>query len=157
MKYTPIDVRNQEFPGGMGGYKRPEVRAFLAEVADDFEELLLARQDLNERLQALETRVSEYRGSEGDLHRAVVSAERIAQEVRENARREAELITSRAEAQANALESSHEARQSELEGGHRSRSGELEATFRARFSDLEAQYHSRHRELEQGLSARTVK
>jgi cell division initiation protein len=156
MKYSPNDVRHQEFPGGMGGYKRLEVRTFLSELADDLEELLLSRQELNERLQTLEGRVTEYRTSESDLHRAVVSAERIAQEVRENARREAELITSRAETQAAAMESSHEARQSELESLHRSRSSEVEATFRARFSDLEAQYHSRHRELEQGLSTRTA-
>jgi len=162
----------------MGGYKRVEVRTFLNDVADDLEELLQARQDLNERLIALEGRLAEYRQSEDDLRRAVVSAERIAQELRENARREAELITAQAEAyrdgvtqQANArsvalesrheartgeLETLHRARSTELEAAHQARSTQLEASYRARFADLEAQFHRRHRELEQGVSARTT-
>ena len=98
MKYTPLDVRHQEFPGAMGGYKRLDVRTFLNELADDFEELLQSRQELNERLALMEGRLAEYRQSEDDLRRAVVSAERIAQELRENARKEAELITTQAEA-----------------------------------------------------------
>ena len=177
MKYTPLDVRHQEFPGNLGGYKRLDVRTFMNELADDFEELLQGRQDLNERLLALEGRLAEYRQSEDDLRRAVVSAERISQELRENARREAELISAQAEAyrdgvtqQANArsvalearheartgeLETLHRARSTELEAAHQGRSTQLEAGYRARFSDLEAQYHRRHRELEQGLSGRT--
>ncbi len=162
----------------MGGYKRLDVRTFLNDVADDLEELLQNRQELNERLLAQEGRLAEYRQSEDDLRRAVVSAERIAQELRENARREAELISAQAEAyrdgvtqQANArsvalearheartgeLETLHRARATELEAAHQGRSTQLEASYRARFSDLEAQYHRRHRELEQGLSARTA-
>ena len=177
VKYTPLDVRHQEFPGNLGGYKRLDVRTFMNELADDFEELLQGRQDLNERLLALEGRLAEYRQSEDDLRRAVVSAERISQELRENARREAELISAQAEAyrdgvtqQANArsvalearheartgeLETLHRARATELEAAHQGRSTQLEAGYRARFSDLEAQYHRRHRELEQGLSGRT--
>jgi cell division initiation protein len=178
VKYTPLDLRHQEFSGNMGGYKRLDVRTFLNDVADDLEELLQARQELNERLIAQEGRLAEYRQSEDDLRRAVVSAERIAQELRENARREAELISAQAEAyrdgvtqQANArsvalearheartgeLETLHRARATELEAAHQGRSTQLEASYRARFSDLEAQYHRRHRELEQGLSARTT-
>ncbi|GGJ73338.1 hypothetical protein GCM10008939_17060 [Deinococcus aquiradiocola] len=162
----------------MGGYKRLDVRTFLNELADDFEELLQSRQELNERLALMEGRLAEYRQSEDDLRRAVVSAERIAQELRENARKEAELITTQAEAyrdsvtqQANArsvglearheartgeLEMAHRARSTELEAAHQGRSTQLEASYRARFSDLEAQYHRRHRELEQGLAARTA-
>ena len=178
MKYTPLDVRHQEFPGGIGGYKRLDVRTFLNEMADDLEGLLQQRQDLNERLMALEGRLTEYRQSEDDLRRAVVSAERISQELRENARREAELITAQAdayrdgvtqqadarsvslearhEARTSELETLHRARATELEAAHQGRSTQLEASYRARFSDLEAQYHRRHRELEQGLSARTA-
>ena len=177
MKYTPLDVRHQEFPGNLGGYKRLDVRTFMNELADDLEELLQARLDLSEKLAALEGRLAEYRQSEDDLRRAVVSAERISQELRENARREAELISAQAEAyrdgvtqQANArsvalearheartgeLETLHRARATELEAAHQGRSTQLEASYRARFSDLEAQYHRRHRELEQGLSGRT--
>ncbi len=177
MKYTPLDVRHQEFPGNLGGYKRLDVRTFMNELADDFEELLQGRQDMGERLLALEGRLAEYRQSEDDLRRAVVSTERISQELRENARREAELISAQAEAyrdgvtqQANArsvalearheartgeLETLHRARSTELEAAHQGRSTQLEAGYRARFSDLEAQYHRRHRELEQGLSGRT--
>jgi cell division initiation protein len=177
MRYTPLDVRHQEFPGRLGGYRRAEVRGFLSEVADDLEEGAQWRARLQDRVTELEARLEEYTRTEQDLRRAVVSAERIGAEVREAAKREAELITREAEAykeqvaqaantRSGSLETRHEARISELESLHRARSTELEsahlarstqleAGFRARFSDLEAQYQRRHRELEQSLAART--
>ncbi|MFC4453377.1 DivIVA domain-containing protein [Deinococcus sonorensis] len=165
MKYTPLDVRHQEFPGTMGGYRRPEVRAFLSELADDIETLLHSRQDIIEHVRALETRLEEYRQNEDDLRRAVVSAERIGQELRENARKEAELIVSKADSYreqvtregeqlAAALETQHQARSNELEAVQRARSTELEASYQARFAELEAAYQRRHHELEQGFNVR---
>ncbi len=165
MKYTPLDVRHQEFPGGMGGYRKPEVRSFLNDIADDLEELLQVRQRLQDHLQVLETRQEEYRRTEDDLRRAVVGAERISQELRENARREAELITSQAEsyrdgviqqveARSQALEAQHQARSSELENLYLARNAQLEADSHARFSELEGEYRRRHHELEAAFSAR---
>ncbi|WP_425145764.1 DivIVA domain-containing protein [Deinococcus sp.] len=178
MKYTPLDVRHQEFPTGMNGYRRAEVRNFLTELATQLETRLQEQQALNERILELEGQLHEFQQSEEDLRRAVIGAERIAGELRENARREAELISAQAEVyrdgvtqQANArsaaLEARHEARTTELETLHRargteleaamaSRSTQLEASYNARFSDLEALYHRRHRELEQNLSGRTA-
>ncbi|MGI8748607.1 MAG: DivIVA domain-containing protein, partial [Deinococcus sp.] len=118
MKYTPLDVRHQEFPGGMGGYRKPEVRSFLNDIADDLEELLQVRQRLQDHLQVLETRQEEYRRTEDDLRRAVVGAERISQELRENARREAELITSQAESYRDGVIQQAEARSQTLEAQH---------------------------------------
>ena len=137
MKYSPLDLRHQEFPGNLGGYKRLDVRTFLNDVADDLEELLQGRQDLNERLMALEGRLAEYRESEDDLRRAVVSAERIAQEVRENARREAELIVSQAETHRDGVAQEVNARAVALEARHEARMGELETLHRARSTELE--------------------
>ncbi|GGR21540.1 DivIVA domain-containing protein [Deinococcus ruber] len=178
MKYSPLDVRHQEFPGTMGGYRKTEVRTFLNDMADELEGHLQTQQSLQARIQELEAQLQEYRQIEEDLRRAVVSAERIAGELRENARREAELISAQAEVyrdgvtqQANArsaalearheartteLETLHRARGTELEAAHQSRSSQLEASYNARFSDLESLYHRRHRELEQGMSARTA-
>ena len=178
MKYSPLDVRHQEFPGNMGGYRKAEVRSFLNDMADDVEAHLQAQQSMQARIQELEAQLQEYRQIEEDLRRAVVGAERIAGELRENARREAELVSAQAEVyrdgvtqQANArsaalearheartteLETLHRARGTELEAAHQSRSTQLESSYNARFSDLESLYHRRHRELEQGLSARTA-
>ena len=178
MRYTPLDVRHQDFPTSVGGYRKTEVRSFLADLAEDIEARVTSQQALTERVAELETQLQHYRQSEDDLRRAVMGAERMAGELRENARREAELITSQAElhresvmqqanARAASLEAHTEARAQELETLHRTRSTELEAAmanrsthlesaYNARFSELEGLFHRRHRELEQGLSARTA-
>ena len=176
--YTPLDVRHQDFPTAVGGYHKGQVRSFLAEVSEDLEARLTAQQALSERVTELEAQIQHYRQSEDDLRRAVVGAERMAGELRENARREAELITTQAQmhresvmqqanARAASLEAQTEARINELEGLYRTRNTELESAmanrsthlesaYNARFSELEGQFHRRHRELEQGLSARTA-
>ena len=50
MKFTPLDVRHQEFPTRLGSYDRTSVRAFLNELSDDMETLLQQHQALRDQL-----------------------------------------------------------------------------------------------------------
>lgn len=97
MKYTPLDIRHQEFSGALSGYSKREVREFLIALSDQSEE---AERDLRaalERITALEAQVADLREGEETLRRAVVSAERIGNEIRSNAEREAAVILREAE------------------------------------------------------------
>lgn len=98
MDLTPLDVRYQEFKQGLRGYAVAEVREYLAQVADRLTALTEENESLRERIRVLESELSQAREGEADLKRAVVAAERIARDIKQQAEREAELIRREAEA-----------------------------------------------------------
>jgi cell division initiation protein len=92
VKFTPLDIRHAEFNGQVSGYAKRGVREFLAQVADDAEEYERQIRALQERVTTLEAQVTDLRQGEESLRRAVVSAERIGNEVKASADREAQLM-----------------------------------------------------------------
>ena len=103
MKITPLDLRHQEFAGALSGYSRREVRKFLLEVGEQLEQTLRHNQALKEQQGALERQIETLKQGEEELRRIVVSAERIAHELRQNAEKEAELIVREAEGKRSSL------------------------------------------------------
>ncbi len=97
MKLSPLDIQHQEFDSAMNGYKKKQVREFLERVADTFEDLLRDNQNLRDELGEQQGKVEELQVGELELRRAVVSAERIGNEMKERAQKEAELIVREAE------------------------------------------------------------
>ena len=91
MKLSPLDIQHQEFDSAMSGYKKKQVREFLERVADTFEDLLRDNQNLRDELSEQREKNEELQVGELELRRAVVSAERIGNELKEQAQREAEL------------------------------------------------------------------
>ena len=100
MRITPLDVRKQEFRKGMRGLDPEEVYAFLATVADEYETVLTDNRQLRDRVLELDEKVTEYRNMEKTLRDTLLTAERVMNEARENARKEAELILRDARVQA---------------------------------------------------------
>lgn len=92
MALTPLDIHNKEFSKGFRGYSDVEVDEFLDEVVREFELLLKENSALREELDALNSRVEQYRQLEDTLHNTLVVAQQTAEEVKENARKEAEMI-----------------------------------------------------------------
>lgn len=97
MRLTPLDIRKQEFKKGMRGLDADEVYAFLSTIADEYEAVLNDNKALRERLLELDDKVQEYRNMEKTLRDTLLTAERITEEAKENARREANLIIKQAE------------------------------------------------------------
>ncbi|ACO45686.1 DivIVA domain-containing protein [Deinococcus deserti] len=141
MKLSPLDIRHQDFPSRLGGYDRNSVRAFLAQIADQFEDMLQAEHAQSEHLLNLERQIEEQRQAEDEIRRAVVSAERIGHELRENAVRESDLLIAQATTQRESLLREAEARNVELEAQYGARMAALEGAFRTRFAELETQHH----------------
>jgi cell division initiation protein len=92
LKVTPIDVRNQKFGKALRGYDQGEVDAFLDVVSSSLEELITENAALKKRLSSAESTLAGYRDLEGNLKRALVSAQKSADEIRENAYKEAQLL-----------------------------------------------------------------
>ena len=99
MKVTPLDLRQQQFKTVMRGYDRGEVQAFLLEVADDYENALREMDKLRQDVTKLDAVLSEHRGQERNLRNTLLTAQKHADDVKENAQKEAGLIVREAEGQ----------------------------------------------------------
>jgi cell division initiation protein len=75
------------------------VDQLLEEIADSFEEVWRERADLSDRLEELEGEAAKHRELEALLRSTLVSAERAAQDMKEQARRESDLIVQEAHAE----------------------------------------------------------
>jgi cell division initiation protein len=100
MPLTPVEIRHLELHRAwLRGYSKTDVDRLLNEVADSFEEVWRERADLADRLDELETEASKHRELETLLRSTLVSAERAAHEMKEQARRESDLIVQEAHAE----------------------------------------------------------
>jgi cell division initiation protein len=100
MRVTPLDIRKQEFKKVMRGLDSEEVYAFLNTIAEEYEAVLSDNKNLRERIVAIEERLNEYKAIETNLRNTLITAEKLTQEAKENARREASLMIREAEMEA---------------------------------------------------------
>ena len=92
MRITPVDIRNLEFGKSFRGYDPSEVDSFLERVYSSLEDLIKENAGLKERLTAVESTLIGYKDLEGNLKAALVTAQKSAEEIRENATKEAQLL-----------------------------------------------------------------
>jgi len=104
MALTPVEIRHMTPGTGLFGYKRAAMDRLLDEIASSFEDVWRERADLADKIEQLETDLVRYRELEALLRTTLVSAERSAAEMKEQARREADLILGEAHAEARAVQ-----------------------------------------------------
>lgn len=99
MRLSPLDIRQQQFTVRMfRGLDPQEVDAFLEDVAEDYESVLKENALLKEQLQAHEERARGLGDVEKTLKETLLTTQKIAEEMKEAARRDAALIVREAEA-----------------------------------------------------------
>jgi cell division initiation protein len=104
MPLTPVEIRHLELHRSwLRGYRKGTVDGLLSEIADSFEEVWRERADLADRLDELETEAAKHRELEALLRATLVSAERAAHDMKEQARRESDLIVQEAHAEGRRL------------------------------------------------------
>ena len=144
MRITPMDLRQQRFRSAMRGYDRTEVVAFLTEAADDYEHAMREIDRLRSDLMRMEALLAEHRDRETHLRDTLLTAQRVSEELKENAQTEAKLIVREAQGRADLLlqkaqvrleELDHEV--SELKLRRRDAEGSLESTIQALYRALE--------------------
>ena len=100
MPLTPVEIRHVQLGRAwLRGYQRSAVDRLLEEVADSFEVVWRERADLSDRLEELESEAAKHRELEALLRATLVSAERAAQDMKEQARRESDLVVQEAHAE----------------------------------------------------------
>lgn len=92
MKVTPLDLRQTHFRKGMRGYDPDEVRALLADAADDYEAALRDLDRLRQEMQKADIQLNEYREREANLRNTLLTAQKVADQIRENAAKEADVL-----------------------------------------------------------------
>jgi cell division initiation protein len=101
MAITPVELRHVSLPRRLlGGYRRPAVERLLEEVVDSFENVWRDRADLADKVEQLESELARHRELEALLRTTLVSAERAAHELKDQAKREAQLALEEAHAEA---------------------------------------------------------
>ena len=103
MPLTPVEVRHLELRRGLFGYRRSSVEKAIEEVADSFEAVWRERAELGERVHALENEVARHVELETLLRSTLVSAERAAQDMKQQARRQSDVIVQEASAEGRRL------------------------------------------------------
>ena len=104
MALTPVEIRHMTPGTGLFGYKRAAMDRLLDEIAASFEDVWRERADLADKIEQLETDLVRFRELEALLRATLVSAERSAAEMKEQARREADLVLGEAHAEARAVQ-----------------------------------------------------
>ena len=100
MAYTPVEIRHVKPPRGLLGYRRQPVDRLLTEIAESFEDVWRERADLADRIAQLEDDLKRHHDLEALLRTTLVSAERAAHDLRDQAKREGETILEEAHAEA---------------------------------------------------------
>ena len=104
MALTPVEIRHLNPPKVLvGGYKRSAVDELLDQIVVSFEDVWRERADLADKVDQLEDDLVRYRELEALLRTTLVSAERAAVTLKEQARKEAELIVQEAQSEARSM------------------------------------------------------
>jgi cell division initiation protein len=104
MALTPVEIRHiKPAKTFLGGYERGAIDELLDEIAVSFEDVWRERADLADKLEQLEEDLVRYRELEGLLRTTLISAEKAAVTLKEQAGKEADLIVEEARAEARSI------------------------------------------------------
>lgn len=110
MNVSPIDLRQHEFRSVLRGYDKAEVTALLLAVADDYEQALRETDRLRHDLVRVEAIVNEHREQERSLKSTLMAAQRLADDIKENAEQEAQRIVRDAQSRSDLILEKEQAR-----------------------------------------------
>jgi cell division initiation protein len=140
MKVTPLDLRQQRFKTAMRGYDRDDVHAFMAEAAEDYENAVRENERLRQEVQRLEAVLNEHRAQERNLRNTLMTAQKLADDIREGAQQDAARIVREAEGRADLLLHKSQARLEDVQreiDGLKMKRREVETSIASLVSTLE--------------------
>ena len=97
---TPLDVRRYDFGKALRGYDPKRVDQFRDQIADELERLSRVNADLESKARGFHEQLRAFRERDKALNDALISAQQLRAEIREQAEREAQLILREARADA---------------------------------------------------------
>jgi len=97
---TPLDARRYEFGKALRGYDPERVNQFRDQVAEELERLARVNQDLDAKARGFHEQLRAFRERDKAINEALVSAQQLRNEIREQAEKEGRLIIREARAEA---------------------------------------------------------
>jgi len=115
MKILPMDIQRQSFGTKFRGFDAEEVRGYLTIVAEEVASIQSERDRFEQEIQSLRAALDEHRQREVILKNTLLTAQRVSEEIKENARKQAENIVKEAELQGDRLIELAQSRAHEVE------------------------------------------
>jgi len=144
MKIAPLDLRQARFKTAFRGFDKTEVTALLTEAADDYEQTLREMDRVRQELSRMEALLGDHRERETNLRNTLLTAQKLADQIKESAQNEGKLIVREAEGRASMVLEKAQARLdaiereiNELRLRRRNVEGSLEASIQALYHALE--------------------
>lgn len=114
-RLTPLEIQKHEFARKWKGLDPAEVDAFLAETAEDMEELVRTNAQLEGRVERLTEENLEHRERERILRETLLTAQQASEDIRAQAQKQADLILREAQGGAERLTHNALQRSAEIE------------------------------------------
>jgi cell division initiation protein len=136
---TPLDMRQARFTTAMRGFDKADVTAFLLEAADGFDHAMRENERLRMDIVRLEASLEQYRALESTLNTTLMTAQKVADDMRDGAQKEAQRIIRDAEAEAELMTRKAQSRTEDIEreiDGLRIKRREAETTLEATIAAL---------------------
>ena len=97
---TALDVRRYDFGRSLRGYDPDRVEQFRTQVAEELERLSRLTQELEAKAKSFHEQLRAFRERDKALNEALVSAQQLRSEIREQAERESQLLLREAQVEA---------------------------------------------------------
>src|ERR1041385_1656750 len=136
---TPLDMRQARFSTALRGCDKDDVTTFLQEAAEGFDHAMRENERLRMEIVRLEASLNQYREMEGGLKSTLMSAQKIADDMRETAQKEAERLLREAEGRVELMMQKAQAKTEDIEreiDGLRIKRREAEASLEATIAAL---------------------
>lgn len=89
---TPVEIQNRVFKSGGLGYDKKDVDAFMKEISDSYEMLYREKMELTDKVNVLNDALQNYKTIEKTMQKALMLAQKTAEETQETALRNAHAI-----------------------------------------------------------------
>lgn len=103
MNVSPLDLRQAKFNSSLRGFDKIEVTSFLMAAADDYEQALRETDRLRQDVSRLEAVLNEYREHEKSLKSTLMAAQKLADDITNNAESEAQRVLREAQSRSDLL------------------------------------------------------
>ncbi len=100
---TPVEIQNKVFKSGGLGYDKKEEDSFMKEIVDSYEMLYREKVELSDKVNVLNDAVQNYKTMEKTMQKALILAQKTAEDTQEAALKKAHAIEKEAMTKAELL------------------------------------------------------
>lgn len=129
---TALDIKNVNFSNSRRGYNKEEVDVFLDSVEADYLQFENILKDYRSKVEELNSKIDEYKNSQNSIQNVLMSAQRLADQIVNEAKEKSEEIILNAEKNISAIT----AREKELSNAFELKAVERKAALQKELDDM---------------------